>query len=84
MLALASYLNIVQMIVLDKWRPDRTYESFAFQREQINRAREQAWKNTLSVGLSPEVIIITVEPRLTTTPFIRPPRYYGHILSNQT
>ena len=46
------------MIVLDKWRPDRTYESFAFQREQINRAREQAWKNTLSVGLSPEVIII--------------------------
>ena len=25
----------------------------------------------------------TVEPRLTTTPFIRPPRYYGHILSNQ-
>ena len=26
----------------------------------------------------------TVEPRLTTTPFIRPPRYYGHILSNQT
>ena len=25
---------------------------------------------------------ITVEPRLTTTPFIRPPRYYGHILSN--
>lgn len=47
------------MIVLDKWRPDRTYESLAFQREQINRAREQAWKNTLSVGLSPEVIIIT-------------------------
>lgn len=27
-----------------------------FQREQINKAREQAWKNTLSVGLSPEVI----------------------------
>ena len=27
---------------------------------------------------------VTVEPRLTTTPFIRPPRYYGHILSNQT
>ena len=27
--------------------------------------------------------ITTVEPRLTTTPFIRPPRYYGHILSNQ-
>ena len=26
---------------------------------------------------------ITVESRLTTTPFIRPPRYYGHILSNQ-
>ena len=26
----------------------------------------------------------TVEPRLTTTPLIRPPRYYGHILSNQT
>ena len=26
----------------------------------------------------------TVEPRLTTTPFVRPPRYYGHILSNQT
>ena len=26
----------------------------------------------------------TVEPRLTTSPFIRPPRYYGHILSNQT
>ena len=26
----------------------------------------------------------TVEPRLTTTQFIRPPRYYGHILSNQT
>ena len=26
----------------------------------------------------------TVEPRLTTTPFIRPARYYGHILSNQT
>ena len=25
-----------------------------------------------------------VEPRLTTTPFIRPPRYYSHILSNQT
>ena len=25
----------------------------------------------------------TVEPRLTTTPFMRPPRYYGHILSNQ-
>ena len=24
----------------------------------------------------------TVEPRLTTAPFIRPPRYYGHILSN--
>lgn len=46
------------MIVLDKQRPDRTYESLAFQREQINRAREQAWKNTLSVGLSPEVIII--------------------------
>lgn len=46
------------MIVLDKWRPDRTYKSLAFQREQINKAREQAWKNTLSVGLSPEVIII--------------------------
>ena len=46
------------MIVLDKQRPDRTYESLACQREQINRAREQAWKNTLSVGLSPEVIII--------------------------
>lgn len=46
------------MIVLDKQRPDRTYESLTFQREQINRAREQAWKNTLSVGLSPEVIII--------------------------
>ena len=46
------------MIVLDKWRPDRTYTSLAFQREQINKAREQAWKNTLSVGLSPEVIII--------------------------
>ena len=26
----------------------------------------------------------TVEPRLTTTPFLRPPRYYGHILSTQT
>ena len=26
----------------------------------------------------------TVEPCLTTTPFIRPPRYYDHILSNQT
>ena len=26
----------------------------------------------------------TVEPRLTTTPFLRPPRYYGHILPNQT
>ena len=26
----------------------------------------------------------TVEPSLTTTPFIRPPRYYDHILSNQT
>ena len=26
----------------------------------------------------------TVEPRLTTTLFIRPPCYYGHILSNQT
>ena len=26
----------------------------------------------------------TVEPRLTTTSFMRPPRYYGHILSNQT
>ena len=26
----------------------------------------------------------TEEPRLTTTPFIRPPRYYDHILSNQT
>ena len=26
----------------------------------------------------------TVEPRLTTTPFIRPSRYYGHIFSNQT
>ena len=26
----------------------------------------------------------TVEPRLMTTPFIRAPRYYGHILSNQT
>ena len=26
----------------------------------------------------------TVEPRLTTIPFIRPPRYYGYILSNQT
>ena len=25
----------------------------------------------------------TVEPRLTTTPFIRTPPYYGHILSNQ-
>ena len=25
----------------------------------------------------------TVEPRLTTTAFIRPPRYHGHILSNQ-
>jgi len=25
------------------------------QRDQINRAREQAWKNTLSVGLSPQV-----------------------------
>ena len=25
----------------------------------------------------------TVEPRLTTPRFIRPPRYYGHILSNQ-
>ena len=24
-----------------------------------------------------------MESRLTTTPFIRPPRYYGHILSNQ-
>ena len=24
-----------------------------------------------------------MEPCLTTTPFIRPPRYYGHILSNQ-
>lgn len=46
------------MIVLDKQRPDTTYESLACQREQINRAREQAWKNTLSVGLSPEVIII--------------------------
>ena len=51
-------LFIVQMIVLDNWRPDRTYESLACQREQINRAREQAWKNTLSVGLSPEVIMI--------------------------
>ena len=29
-------------------------------------------------------ISLTVEPCLTTTPFIRPPRYYGHILSNQT
>ena len=28
-------------------------------------------------------VYTTVEPRLTTTPFIRPPRYYGHILSNQ-
>ena len=28
--------------------------------------------------------ITTVEPRLTTTLFIRPPRYYSHILSNQT
>ena len=26
----------------------------------------------------------TVEPRFTTTPFIRPPRYYDRILSNQT
>ena len=26
----------------------------------------------------------TVEPRLTTTPFIRPSRYYGHFFSNQT
>ena len=26
----------------------------------------------------------TVEPRLTTTLFLRPPRYYGHILPNQT
>ena len=26
----------------------------------------------------------TVEPRLTTTPFTRPPRHYGHILSKQT
>ena len=24
------------------------------------------------------------EPRLTTAPFIRSPRYYGHILSDQT
>ena len=30
------------------------------------------------------LIYPTVEPRLTTTPFIRPPRYYDHILSNQT
>ena len=26
----------------------------------------------------------TMEPRLKTTPFIRPPRYYDHILSTQT
>ena len=32
----------------------------------------------------PEAELLTVEPRLTTTPFIRPPGYYGHILSNQT
>ena len=32
----------------------------------------------------PTDLVTTVEPRLTTTPFIRPPRYYGHILSNQT
>ena len=25
-----------------------------------------------------------MEPRLTTTPFIRPPRYYDHIHSTQT
>lgn len=25
------------------------------QREHINKAREQAWKSTMSVGLSPEV-----------------------------
>ena len=31
-----------------------------------------------------EIFSDTVEPRLTTTPFIRPPCYYGHILSNQT
>ena len=40
----------------------------------------------MACGLSTEMELeleSTVEPRLTTTPFIRPPRYYGHILSNQ-
>ena len=42
------------------------------------------WKVTHPVfeNLS-SVISTTVEPLLTTTLFIRPPRYYGHILSNQ-
>ena len=38
----------------------------------------------ISLTLSSHVQLSTVEPRLTTTPFIRPPRYYGHIPSNQT
>ena len=35
----------------------------------------QAWLPILYLLLSS---CVTVEPRLTTTPFIRPPLYYGH------
>ena len=59
-----------------------------FELPSFHSARHQ---NRNAVSLKPLLLIFssitissTVEPRLTTTPFIRPPRYYGHILSNQT
>ena len=52
-------------------------------------AADQMNFNILKLYIGPLILdsvelLDTVEPRLTTTPFIRPPRYYGHILSNQT
>ena len=56
-------------------------------RENVLRSLEETTSSisiSINIIISTSINVGTVEPRLTTTSFIRPPRYYSHILSNQT
>ena len=83
------------MIIPDSTRAESNNSCIIHCFEENKDKNSTTWNTVLTLVLEIKNVLApyrlitnllagTVEPRLTTTPFIRPPRYYGHILSNQT